>query len=233
MNIEDTVALVTGAASAVGRAVSLELARRNVHGLALVDHDPSLARFTQTINQQAGDWICVSFCGDVKDPEFRKAVFEQTREACGTINVCVPICRLSNTPEETESELIGPVLWAHELVAALAASRRRQEVASISQEGMVVFTTSSTFMNHPPPEISASVRSRINSATVSLLIEAEQHGIGCAAVLRDNSPAGILLERLVPARFVDQETTPEAIAEAICFMIANAPSRKVTSPSHS
>ena len=42
MNIKDAVAVITGAASGIGRAVSAELARRGARALALVDHDKAV-----------------------------------------------------------------------------------------------------------------------------------------------------------------------------------------------
>ena len=51
MDIQGKVAIVTGAGSGIGEAVSLELVRRGVKAIGLVDQSSSAAQLAGSINQ--------------------------------------------------------------------------------------------------------------------------------------------------------------------------------------
>jgi NAD(P)-dependent dehydrogenase (short-subunit alcohol dehydrogenase family) len=129
MRIRDAVPVITGAAAGIGRAVAFELARREVHGLALVDHRESVAEVARAINERAEDWVCFSFRGDVTDVEFRRTVYRETIQRCGTVNICVPAsaCRRGESlHRQVETEVISPVSWALEMVADIGRSQAPQ-----------------------------------------------------------------------------------------------------------
>jgi NAD(P)-dependent dehydrogenase (short-subunit alcohol dehydrogenase family) len=90
MNIKDAVAVVTGAAGGIGRALALELAKREVGGLALVDHSESVEQVAKEVNEVAGDAVAFAYSGDVTDGGFRKQVYREIAEKCGLVNICVP-----------------------------------------------------------------------------------------------------------------------------------------------
>jgi NAD(P)-dependent dehydrogenase (short-subunit alcohol dehydrogenase family) len=238
MKIQDAVVVITGAASAVGRAVSLELATRNVHGLALVDASRSLRQVSRSINQRVGDWICLDFRGDVTDAAFCKSVYAETSERCGKVNACVPISAptcTSNKPQKVETDLMSPILWAQEMIAGIRDCRSRKASkewhSSEPLQGMAVFVTPASTLSRRANRMGAAARSKINSATVSLMADADYHGVGCAAILSHSSlspgwpGAGMLFENIFPSIRIHRQMAPKAIAEAICFIIANASGR--------
>jgi 3-oxoacyl-[acyl-carrier protein] reductase/17beta-estradiol 17-dehydrogenase/3alpha(17beta)-hydroxysteroid dehydrogenase (NAD+) len=56
MKIQGKVAVVTGAAGGIGEAVALELAKRGVKAVALVDRARNLVEAARLINDKIGRW---------------------------------------------------------------------------------------------------------------------------------------------------------------------------------
>ena len=54
MEIADKVAVITGAASGIGRSLAIELARRNVRAIALVDMGENIETVAAEVNDTAG-----------------------------------------------------------------------------------------------------------------------------------------------------------------------------------
>src|SRR5215831_8149976 len=90
MKIEGKVAVVTGAASGIGEATALELARRGVKALAVVDRSDRAFEVASGINDQVGRKVAGPFAGDTTDPQFRAAVFYRLAAEFGAVNICVP-----------------------------------------------------------------------------------------------------------------------------------------------
>ncbi len=75
MEIKDRVALVTGGASGIGRAVSFELAKRGVKAIAMVDITPDIEIAAEQVNSEVDAKIAIPFQGDVTDEKFREEVY--------------------------------------------------------------------------------------------------------------------------------------------------------------
>src|SRR5262245_63783454 len=69
MEIKDKVAVVTGGASGIGRAVALELARRGAQRIGLVDLSDQVQPAADLVNKEAGRDVAVAFRGDVRSEE--------------------------------------------------------------------------------------------------------------------------------------------------------------------
>jgi 3-oxoacyl-[acyl-carrier protein] reductase len=147
MKIDGKVAVVTGAASGIGEAVACELARRGVKAVVLVDRSPAITQVARSINESAGRAVAEAMVGDATDPEFRAQVYNQAAARHGVVNICVPaagitrdalavkidketgqpvVYPLQTFREVTEVNLIAPIYWALEMVARVAAERRRR-----------------------------------------------------------------------------------------------------------
>ena len=64
MEIKDNVALVTGAASGIGRALCLDLARRGIKAVAMVDLTEAVSEAVGEVNQKADREVAYPFQGD-------------------------------------------------------------------------------------------------------------------------------------------------------------------------
>src|SRR5690348_462125 len=164
MNITGKIALITGAAGGIGRALALEMAKRGVGQLVLVDQSAEVLEISRLVNELLGRDASVAYQGDVTDPVFRSTVYSDVRAKHGTVTICVPsagvtkdglavkydkqknevlVYPLEQFRQVTEINLIAPVYWAMEMVAGVAEERHRQGKAGWTPEediqGAVIF----------------------------------------------------------------------------------------------
>lgn len=149
MLINKQVAMITGGASGIGRALAFELAERGAKAIGLVDLNKDVFDIAEKINAGVGGKVAMPFCGDTTDREFRRQVFDEICELFGIVSICVPAAGLTRDaiavkldketgkaeiyPEETfrlvaEVDLIAPIYWALETVARMAEYRHRRRM---------------------------------------------------------------------------------------------------------
>src|SRR6516164_4357206 len=90
MQIKGTVALVTGGASGIGEAVCLELARREVRAVIVVDRSDRALEVARSVNAAVGRPVAEGQIGDATDETFRAGVFDQVTARHGVVQICVP-----------------------------------------------------------------------------------------------------------------------------------------------
>ena len=207
MNIKDAIAVVTGAAGGIGRALACELAKRGAIGLALVDHAEAVHQLAKDINKQQGRELALGFSGDVSDDGFRKRAFAETARKFGPANVCVPAAgitrdnlavkfdknsgKVSIYPIETfrqvvEVNLIAPVYWAMEMVAGVAEKRALQGLKRWEPteplQGAVIFIGSVSSLGNKGQIAYAATKAGLEGAAATLMMEAVFHGIRCGII---------------------------------------------------
>jgi NAD(P)-dependent dehydrogenase (short-subunit alcohol dehydrogenase family) len=207
MKINGKVALVTGAASGIGEAVAVELARRGVKALAAVDRSPKTAQVAQAINEAAGRPVAEPYVGDAANCEFRAQVYEEMVGKHGVVNICVPaagitrdalsvkvdretgravVYPLKQFREVTEVNLIAPVFWALEMVAHIAEERKRRGLgrweAAEKLWGTVVFIGSVSSQGNKGQIAYAASKAGLEGAAATLTKEAIYHGVKCCVI---------------------------------------------------
>ena len=91
MDIPGKVVIVTGAGSGIGEAVSLELVRRGVKAIGLIDQTDCAAQLAGSINQFTHQRVQAVACvGDVTDENFRRQVFDELQAKWGIVQILVP-----------------------------------------------------------------------------------------------------------------------------------------------
>jgi 3-oxoacyl-[acyl-carrier protein] reductase len=204
MNIKGAVAVITGAAGGIGRALALELVKRNAAGLALVDHSEAVQQVAQAVNDLAGTQVAFGYCGDVTNGEFRKTVYRDIAAKHGRASVCVPAAGITRDslavkvdkqtsqitiyPVETfrqviEVNLLAPIYWALEMVAGIAEDRARRGAKRWEPteplQGMVVFIGSVSSLGNKGQIAYAATKSGLEGAAATLMMEAVFHGVRC------------------------------------------------------
>jgi NAD(P)-dependent dehydrogenase (short-subunit alcohol dehydrogenase family) len=208
MKIEGKVAVVTGAASGIGEAVSAELARRGVKAIILVDRSTNVTQVARTINESEGRTVAEAMVGDAADAAFRSQVYEKVIARHGVVNICIPAAGITRDAlavkidketgrplvypvktfrEVIEVNLIAPVYWALEMVAHIAEARRqrglgRWEPAEEKLWGTVVFIGSVSSQGNKGQIAYATSKAGLEGAAATLTKEAIFHGVRCCVI---------------------------------------------------
>jgi NAD(P)-dependent dehydrogenase (short-subunit alcohol dehydrogenase family) len=207
VKIERKVAVVTGAASGIGEAVALELARRGVKGIVLADRSDRAAQVAGSINEAIGRPVAMGLVGDTTDPAFRGQVFDQAAARFGVTNILVPAAGITRDalavkidkeagkpviyPTESfrqviDVNLIAPVYWAMEMVARIAEDRLRRGLGRWEPTeklmGTVVFIGSVSSQGNKGQIAYAASKAGLEGAAATLMKEAIYHGVKCAVI---------------------------------------------------
>ncbi len=206
-NIMNKVAVVTGAASGIGEAVSRELANRGAKAVLLIDRSEAAQELAISINKASGRDVAEAMIGDTTDEAFRKRVFNEATEKYGLVTIVVPAAgitrdALSVTMDKetgkaniypvdtfrqvTEVNLLAPIYWGIEMVARIAEDRRARGMKRWDPEeliqGVVVFLGSVSSQGNKGQISYAVAKAGLEGAAATLTKEAIFHGVRCGII---------------------------------------------------
>jgi len=207
MQVQDKVALVTGAGSGIGESAARELAKRRARTVVLVDRSEQVLNVARSMNEAHGRAVAVSRICDTTDEAARSQVFDEITAQHGLVNICVPAAGVTRdalsvkvdkaTGKATiypvkdfrlviEVNLIAPIYWALEMVARIAEDRFRRgrgrwEPADNIQ-GAVVFIGSVSSQGNVGQISYAVSKAGLEGAAATLTKEAIYHGVRCGVI---------------------------------------------------
>ncbi len=207
MEIKNKVAVVTGAASGIGHAVCLELAKRGVRAIGMVDMNDEVETAAQQINEESGRDCAISFKGDTTDSDFRTNVFDTLCEKYEMVSICVPAAGITRDelavklnketgkariyPVENfrlvvEVNLIAPIYWAMEMVGRIAELRASKGLKKWHPDeliqGTAIFIGSVSSQGNKGQISYSSTKAGLEGAAATLTKEAIYHGIRCGVI---------------------------------------------------
>lgn len=207
MSLSGKVAVLTGGASGIGRAVARAMAARNVAAAALVDMSPAVVDAAAALNAEIGRDFALPFQGDTTDPEFRARVFDDISRGRGPVSLCVPAAGITRDdlavrvdrdtgrariyPLEqfrlvVEVNLIAPVYWALEMIGRIAEGRSarglKKWTAAEGVQGSVVFIGSVSSQGNRGQISYASTKAGLEGAAATIMKEAIFHGVRCSLI---------------------------------------------------
>ena len=205
--IENRVALVTGAASGIGEAVVRALAKRGARAVVLVDRSDRVLDLARSVNEAAGRQVAEARVGDVTSDDFRVGVFDEVVARHGPVHICVPAAGITRDAlsvkldkatgkamvyparifrEVTEVNLIAPVYWALEMVARVAEDRARRGLGRWDPkeevQGTVVLIGSVSSQGNKGQVAYAAAKAGLDGAAATVMKEAIYHGVRCAII---------------------------------------------------
>ncbi len=205
--IQQKVAVVTGAARGIGAAVSRELANRGAKAVILVDRSDDVLNVASAINQSSDRTVAEAVVGDTCDAAFRERVFDEAAPKHGLATICVPAAGITRDAlsvrvdketgraeiypvetfrEVTEINLIAPIYWGLEMVARIAEDRHRRGLTRWEPEegiqGAVIFLGSISSQGNKGQISYAVTKAALEGAAATLTKEAMFHGVRSALI---------------------------------------------------
>jgi NAD(P)-dependent dehydrogenase (short-subunit alcohol dehydrogenase family) len=207
MELKNRVAVITGGASGIGRAVASEMAEREVAGVALVDMNESVKEVADKLNAAAGRNFAMPCQGNATDADFRASVFDAASKKWGPVSLCVPAAGITrddlavrvdkNTGKAQiypldlfklviDVNLIAPVYWALEMIGRLAEDRAarglKRWTPNEDMQGSVVFIGSVSSQGNRGQISYASTKAGLEGAAATIMKEAMYYGVRCGVI---------------------------------------------------
>ena len=208
MEIQGKVAVVTGAGSGIGQATALELAKREVRGVAIIDRSDGACEVAARINHEHGRAIAKAYVGDTCDAAFRRGVYDDIQATFGRIAICIPAAGITRDalavkidkptgkmqlyPEETfrlvtEVNYVAPVYWVLEMIGRIAEDRHRRGVGRWDPkdeklQGTAIFIGSVSSQGNKGQVAYAAAKRGLEGAASTLMKEGMYHGVKCAVI---------------------------------------------------
>jgi len=207
IRFSDRVAVITGGASGIARALCRQLGREGIRAIGVVDFSDAVGDVCRDINAELKRETLIPYRGDVTDRAFRRAVFDDLKSRFGGVQICVPaagivrdglavkIDKESGKARLYDQDLFEKVLsvnltaavyWAMETIASVAEARFARSQGKWSHaegvQGEVVFIGSVSSAGNKGQVCYSSTKAALGGAAATLAKEAIFHGVRVAIV---------------------------------------------------
>jgi 3-oxoacyl-[acyl-carrier protein] reductase len=207
MEFGGKVAVITGAASGIGRAVAVAMARRDVRAVALVDMGETVEQVAAEVNAQAGREVAFPYRGNTTDEGFRASVYDSIGSKFGVVTMCVPAAGITRddlavrVDKETgkariypverfklvvDVNLVAPVYWALEMIGRIAEDRAARGIKRWNpvegMQGAIVFIGSVSSQGNRGQISYASTKAGLEGAAATIQKEAVFYGVRCSVI---------------------------------------------------
>lgn len=207
IDISKRVAVITGGASGIARAVARQLGREGIRAVGLVDFADGINAVAAEINAEIGREVCIPFRGDVTDRAFRSSVFADMKRRFGGVQICVPAAGIvrdglsvkldkatgkaklydQDLMEKTIAvNLVAAAYWAIETIASVAEQRAERGAGGWKGgddvEGEVVFIGSISSEGNKGQVSYAATKAGLEGVRATLAKEGIYYGVRVAIV---------------------------------------------------
>ena len=224
-DLSKRVAVITGGASGIARAVARQLSREGIKAIAVVDFSDSVQGVCAEINGELMRECLIPFRGDVTDKNFRASVFAEMKKRFGPVSICVPaagitrdglavkVDKATKTAKLYDQELmektiavnlIAATYWAMETIASVAIDRAERGLSGWKggeeTTGSVVFIGSISSLGNKGQVGYAATKAGLEGVRGTLASEGIYHGVRVGIVhpgFTDTPMVGAMDQKLV------------------------------------
>lgn len=207
IDLSNRVAVITGGASGIARAVARQLGREGIRAIGVVDFSEAVFDVCTEVNDLLGRECIFPFRGDVTDRAFRESVFADLKRRFGVVNVCVPAAGIvrdglavrvdkatgkaklydQDLMEKTIAvNLVAATYWAIETIASVAEQRAAAGLGAWKGgdevQGEIVFIGSISSAGNKGQVSYAATKAGLEGVQSTLAKEAIFHGVRVAMV---------------------------------------------------
>ncbi len=226
--LQDSVAIVTGASTGMGRAIAIAMAAEGA-ALALVARRPDRLEEAAAEARAKGVEV-LTFPGDVADNEFVKRVIRETIDRLAQIDILVNNAgtntfhrnladiSVADWQRVLGTNLTGAFLFTRHVLPHMRATRRGQILTISSDSGLQP--------SAPAGVAYSASKHAVNSLTESINLEERRHGIrACLILPGETDTPNLGLRPRPPAKEeLARMMRPEDIANAVLY-VATQPER--------
>ena len=223
MDLDGSVAIVTGASGGIGLAIARALTEKHTQVIAVDIEADELAKTAADIGADA-------FAADVRDPEHAADVVQHALDRYGRIDIVVANAGIgwaglfSEMPVQRISDLVAvnvaaPMLLARAAVPSMIAAQRGSLVFISSIAGSMLVTDEAVY---------SATKAAVDGFAEPLRDELRRHSITVSTVVPAAVRTRFFDSRGEPyGRRFPRMVTPERIAAAVVDCIENGPRRRV------
>lgn len=207
VDLSKRVAVITGGASGIARALCRQLGREGVRAIGVVDFSDAVDGVCREINAELGRDALAPFRGDVTDRAFRRRVFDDMKSRYGGVTTCVPAAGITRdaiavrVDKETRKasvydqdnfekvvavNLTAAAYWAMETIASVAEQRATSGAGRWKPTdpiaGEVVFIGSISSLGNKGQVSYAATKAALEGVSATLAKEAIFYGVRSAIV---------------------------------------------------
>lgn len=207
MKFNGKTAIITGAASGIGRATTRALIERDIGVLIAVDRNEIIHQLAKETNEKVGREIAIPYAGDVTCDDFRASVFADVKKRFGPVHICIPAAGITRDAlavkrnketgrvetysraqleEVFKINLVAPILWAMDSVASQAEDRFARGLERWKPEegmqGAIVFIGSVSSAGNKGQISYAAAKAGLEGAQATLAKESIFYGVRCSII---------------------------------------------------
>ncbi|MCY4051225.1 MAG: SDR family NAD(P)-dependent oxidoreductase [Gammaproteobacteria bacterium] len=202
MDIQNKVAVITGATGGIGLAMANYLIGKKIRAIGLVDRSDECLDIADSLKNTSGHPNIKPFCGNVCDNDFRKSVFNTLKSEFGPVEICVTAAGIlrdglavqvekqsgnielysdQQFRQVIEVNLMHPIYWSMETIAGIASKQQQQRIdkwnSHMGIQGVNIMIGSVSSRGNRGQISYASAKSGLRGACTTLNKEGLRHGV--------------------------------------------------------